>query len=101
VIDAMCATPPPPSMQSLIGAGGAFVMEEENHMLGYAMLDIHTGEIDAVLRTRHCFTFVEFAGGNRVEAPAQPTFPLIIAECGAVLSARRFYCYPRRDLSSP
>jgi len=28
-------------------------MEEENHMLGYAILDIHTGEIDAVFVERN------------------------------------------------
>lgn len=48
VIDMMCATPPPASMRALIGTGGALVAEEGGQMLGYAILDVATGEVHAV-----------------------------------------------------
>jgi len=48
VMEVMCDTPPPPSMHLLISLGGARVIEEDQHMVGYAILDIHTGEVDAV-----------------------------------------------------
>ncbi len=47
VIDAWCATPPPARMAPLLEAGGALVEEEDSRMLGYAILDLQTGELDA------------------------------------------------------
>lgn len=42
------ASPPPASLASLIARGSAMLACEGNHMLGYAVLDAGTGEVDAV-----------------------------------------------------
>ncbi len=47
VIDPWCAAPAPASLPLLIQAGGAVVAEEEGHILGYAVLNLDTGEINA------------------------------------------------------
>lgn len=54
VIDTMCAAPPPASMPGLIEAGGAFVEEQAGSILGYAILDSATGEVDAVFVRPEC-----------------------------------------------
>lgn len=48
VIDAWCASPAPDSLPGLVAAGGALVAEQDGCMLGYAILDLDRGEIDAV-----------------------------------------------------
>jgi putative acetyltransferase len=48
VIDTWAAAPPPATMPLLVRAGGGIVAEEEGAVLGYAVLDADTGEIDAV-----------------------------------------------------
>jgi len=48
VIDAWVAAPVAPSLVRLAQAGGALVLEEEGVVLGFAALDAHSGEIDAV-----------------------------------------------------
>lgn len=48
VIATWAAAPPPASMPLLLRAGGGIVAEEEGKMLGYALLDGDTGEVDAV-----------------------------------------------------
>jgi len=54
VIDAWCAVPAPPSLPLLIQAGGAVVAEEDGHIVGYAVLNPDTGEINAVfVEPRH------------------------------------------------
>ena len=47
VIDAWCAAPPPEKLPVLLQAGGALVEEEDGQMLGYAILNLETGELDA------------------------------------------------------
>lgn len=48
VIDAWCASPAPQRLPALVEAGGALVTEEHGRMLGYAILDVGSGEVDAV-----------------------------------------------------
>ena len=48
VLDAWCASPPPERLPGLVEAGGALVAEEDGKMLGYAILDLDSGEVDAV-----------------------------------------------------
>ncbi|RZA33961.1 MAG: GNAT family N-acetyltransferase [Lysobacteraceae bacterium] len=47
IIDAWCAAPPPPRLPALLEAGGGLVEEENGQVLGYAILDLQTGELDA------------------------------------------------------
>lgn len=47
VIDTWCAAPAPASLPLLVQAGGAVVAEEEGQVVGYAVLNLHTGELDA------------------------------------------------------
>jgi putative acetyltransferase len=47
VIDAWCAAPPPDKLPVLLEGGGGLVEEEDGVMLGYAILDLATGELDA------------------------------------------------------
>ncbi|MEW6760815.1 MAG: GNAT family N-acetyltransferase [Pseudomonadota bacterium] len=47
VIDTWCAVAPPEQMAALITAGGALVEEEDGQLLGYAILNLDTGELDA------------------------------------------------------
>jgi len=47
VIDAWCAAPAPASLPLLVQAGGAVVAEEEGRIVGYAVLDLETGELNA------------------------------------------------------
>lgn len=48
IIDAWCATPAPERLPALIEAGGALVADEAGRMRGYAILDLESGEVDAV-----------------------------------------------------
>ena len=48
IIATMLASPPPSSMSSLIEAGGAFVEEDGGSIVGYAILDIEAGEVEAL-----------------------------------------------------
>lgn len=48
VIATWSAAPPPASMPLLLRAGGGVVAQEGDRMLGYAVLDADTGEVDAV-----------------------------------------------------
>jgi GNAT superfamily N-acetyltransferase len=48
VIDAWCAAAPPNTMNALLTAGGALVVDEAGCARGYAILNIATGEIDAL-----------------------------------------------------
>lgn len=48
VIATWAAAPPPATLPLLVRAGGGIVAEEEGRLLGYAVLDADTGEIDAV-----------------------------------------------------
>jgi len=48
VIATWSAAPPPASMAPLLRAGGGIVAEEGGQVLGYAVLDADTGEVDAV-----------------------------------------------------
>lgn len=48
VIDTWCASPAPVSLPGLVAAGGALVAQEDGKMLGYAILDLESGEVDAV-----------------------------------------------------
>jgi len=48
VIATWSAAPPPATMAPLLRAGGGIVAEEEGRVLGYAVLDADTGEVDAV-----------------------------------------------------
>jgi len=48
VIATWAAAPPPATLPLLVRAGGGIVAEEEGAVLGYAVLDADTGEIDAV-----------------------------------------------------
>ncbi len=47
VIEAWCASAPPERLPRLLETGGALVMEEDGRLLGYAILDLDTGELDA------------------------------------------------------
>lgn len=47
VIDTWCASAAPAALPLLVQAGGAVVAEEEGQVVGYAVLNLHTGEIDA------------------------------------------------------
>ena len=47
VIDIWCAAPAPASLPLLVQAGGVVVAEEEGHIVGYAVLNLDTGELDA------------------------------------------------------
>lgn len=47
VLDAWCASAAPASLPQLVQAGGAVVAEEDGRLVGYAVLDFGTGEIDA------------------------------------------------------
>jgi GNAT superfamily N-acetyltransferase len=47
VIEAWCAAPPPDKLPALLEAGGALVEEENGAVLGYAILNLETGELDA------------------------------------------------------
>ncbi|NHZ64737.1 GNAT family N-acetyltransferase [Massilia genomosp. 1] len=57
VIGPWSAAPAPLSYPGLVGKGGAVIAEEQGAMLGYAILDVGTGEVDAV--------FVDPAAGGR------------------------------------
>lgn len=48
VIDTWCASPAPESLPGLVTAGGALVEEQDGCLLGYAILDLDSGEVDAV-----------------------------------------------------
>lgn len=48
VIDIWCAAPAPASLPLLVQAGGAVVAEEEGQIVGYAVLNLDTGELNAV-----------------------------------------------------
>ena len=48
IIDTWCASPAPDTLPALVDAGGALVTEEGGCMLGYAILDLDSGEVDAV-----------------------------------------------------
>jgi len=47
VIDTWCASAAPASLPLLVQSGGAVVAEDEGCVVGYAVLNLHTGEIDA------------------------------------------------------
>lgn len=47
VIDIWCTAPAPASLPLLVQAGGAVVAEEEGQIVGYAVLNLETGELDA------------------------------------------------------
>lgn len=47
VIEAWCASPAPASMPLLLASGGAVLAEEARCVVGYAVLDLTRGEIDA------------------------------------------------------
>lgn len=47
VIDIWCAAPAPASLPLLVQAGGAVVAEESGRIVGYAVLNLDTGEINA------------------------------------------------------
>lgn len=47
IIEAWCAAPPPDKLPALLQGGGALVEEEAGQILGYAILDLDTGELDA------------------------------------------------------
>lgn len=47
ILAAWCAAPPPAKLPPLLEAGGALVEEEAGQMLGYAILNLETGELDA------------------------------------------------------
>ncbi|NHZ37001.1 GNAT family N-acetyltransferase [Massilia rubra] len=57
VIGPWSAAPAPLSYPWLVGSGGAVIAHEQGAMLGYAILDVSTGEVDAV--------FVDPAAGGR------------------------------------
>ncbi|NHZ42529.1 GNAT family N-acetyltransferase [Massilia sp. CCM 8693] len=57
VIEPWSASPVPRSYPALLHSCGAVIAEEQGAMLGYAILDIATGEVDAV--------FVDPAAGGR------------------------------------
>jgi len=48
VLDMWLATPAPSSLSRLIAAGGVLVAEGDGCMLGYAAVDVASGEVDAV-----------------------------------------------------
>jgi len=54
VIDAWCAAAPPARLPALIAAGGALLIEENGRILGYAILDLASGEIDAAFVEPAC-----------------------------------------------
>lgn len=47
IIDTWCAATPPDKMAALLAAGGGLVMEEAGQALGFAILNLETGELDA------------------------------------------------------
>lgn len=47
VIEIWCASAAPPSLPLLVQAGGALVAEEAGQIVGYVILDLDTGEVDA------------------------------------------------------
>lgn len=47
IIDTWCAAGPPDKMAALLAAGGGLVMEEAGQPLGFAILNLETGELDA------------------------------------------------------
>ena len=47
VIDTWCAAAAPATIATLIAAGGALVEEEKGLVIGYVILDLETGEVDA------------------------------------------------------
>ncbi|MDN4037109.1 GNAT family N-acetyltransferase [Massilia sp. YIM B02443] len=53
-VEALCAAAPPASMPGLFAAGGAIVAEEDGRIVGYAVLDRTSGEIDAVFVSPAC-----------------------------------------------
>jgi len=48
VIETWAAAPPPATMPLLLRAGGGIVMQAAGRLLGYAVMDAETGEVDAV-----------------------------------------------------
>lgn len=47
IIAAWCAAAPPDKMAGLLAAGGGLLEEEDGRVLGFAILDLETGELDA------------------------------------------------------
>lgn len=47
IIDTWCAAAPPERMAALLEAGGGLLEEEEGRALGFAILNLDTGELDA------------------------------------------------------
>ena len=54
IIDTWCAAPPPPKMAALLEAGGGLLEEEDGRMLGFAILNLETGELDAAFVDPAC-----------------------------------------------
>lgn len=48
IIARLAAAPAPPRLAQLTQAGGAVIAEENGHMLGFAILNVAAGEVDAV-----------------------------------------------------
>jgi GNAT superfamily N-acetyltransferase len=47
IIDTWCAAPPPEKMAVLLAAGGGLLEEEDGQVLGFAILNLDSGELDA------------------------------------------------------
>lgn len=47
IIDTWCAAPPPEKMALLLAAGGGLLEEEDGEVLGFAILNLDSGELDA------------------------------------------------------
>lgn len=48
VLAVWLASPAPASLHQLVARGGGITAVEDNQLLGYAVLDAHSGEVDAV-----------------------------------------------------
>jgi len=47
IIDTWCAAPAPEKMAALLAAGGGLLEEEDGKVLGFAILNLDSGELDA------------------------------------------------------
>lgn len=83
VIDTWCESAAPASLPLLVRAGGAVVAEEEGTVVGYAVLNLHTGEVDAA--------FVE---------PAHQGRGIALQLLGALEALARERCLARMFLSA-
>ena len=99
VLAAWLAAPAPDSLQQHVGDGGGTVAIEDGRLLGYAVLDAASGEVDAVfVEPAHQGRGIGAMLMRRLEAAALAAGH---NQCGRLLRTRRLCRRARGDISPP